>query len=156
MGTVHNRRLLRIGWERYDRLIEILARKLRRKPQVRYGTIAGVPSGGLVPAVSLSHRLGGECVTADLGRQDVDIVVDDILDSGLTYRQVFGGKGHVKRAPVYFAVLCIKRSQLRRYSNTIHATVVEDDVWVVFPWEGKSGKRVRQDISAYLNKVKGE
>jgi uncharacterized protein len=147
------KKLIRIDWQHYDKLIDSLVRKLKKKTRIKYRTISGISRGGLVPAVSISHRLGGSSVVMDFNKKDVDIVVDDILDSGMTYRRIFN---HQKHKPACFAVLCIKKSQIGRYSNVIHAMAVEDNAWVVFPWENRAERLIRKDIKAYLKKIKGQ
>ena len=84
--------------------------------------IYGVPRGGLVPAVHLSHRLDIPLVSSP-DRPGDTLVVDDILDTGSTYRWLSG-------AAAYYAVLLARKALPRVIYGRIY-----DGPWVEFPWE---------------------
>ncbi len=84
--------------------------------------IYGVPRGGLVPAVCLSHRLGIPLVFSP-DRPGDTLVVDDILDTGSTYRRLSG-------AAAYYAVLLARKA----LPGVIYGRMY-DGPWVEFPWE---------------------
>lgn len=75
-----------VTWRLYDYLIRLLADQIEPS---RYTHVYGVPRGGLIPAVMLSHRLGLRVLT-DLPfvKPKVSpmriLVVDDLVDSGQT------------------------------------------------------------------------
>ncbi len=135
-------------------MIDALVGKIRdaEKRTKDIETIAGVPRGGLVPAVSLAHRLDATYVDMETHEGGISLIVDDILDSGMTYRRLFGESGSDASAG-YFVVLFIKRSQENRYKNVIYAERVDDDVWIVFPWENPLDTEVKKDISLYIKKI---
>ena len=73
------------------------------KSKIKYDYILGVERGGLIPAVHLSHRLGipvktltwssilkdSSMVTYFLLRNKKLLLVDDIVDSGKTFLEIF-------------------------------------------------------------------
>ena len=121
-----------MSWKWVDDQIEVLAERLKDK-KLRY--ISGIPRGGLIPAIMLSHKLGVTYIPFDeakkFGRHDLRfknediLLVDDICDSGVTMKDY---------APRFItATLC-----LRYVSETIpeyYGEKIEDDRWLVFPWE---------------------
>ena len=84
--------------------------------------IYAVPRGGLVPAVYLSHRLGIPLVFSP-DRPGDTLVVDDILDTGATYRRLSG-------AAAYYAVLLARKALPKVIYGRMY-----DGPWVEFPWE---------------------
>ena len=126
-----------MSWKWVDDQIEELAERLKDK-KLRY--ISGIPRGGLIPAIMLSHKLGVTYIPFDeakkYGRHDIRfknediLLVDDICDSGVTMKDY---------APRFLtATLC-----LRYISETIpeyYGEKIEDDRWLVFPWERNDSK----------------
>ena len=126
-----------MSWKWVDDQIDELAKRLKDK-KLRY--ISGIPRGGLIPAIMLSHKLGVTYIPFDeakkFGRHDLRIknedilLVDDICDSGVTMKDY---------APRFItATLC-----LRYVSETIpeyYGEKIEDDRWLVFPWERNDSK----------------
>ena len=84
--------------------------------------IYGVPRGGLIPAVYLSHRLGIPLVPSP-DRPGDTLVVDDILDTGSTYRRLSG-------AAAYYVVLLARKALPKVIYGRMY-----DGPWVEFPWE---------------------
>jgi len=126
-----------MSWKWVDDQIEELAERLKDK-KLRY--ISGIPRGGLIPAIMLSHKLGVTYIPFDeakkYGRHDLRVknedilLVDDICDSGVTMKDY---------APRFItATLC-----LRYISETIpeyYGEKIKDDRWLVFPWERNDSK----------------
>jgi len=134
-----------MSWKWVDDQIEELAERLKDK-KLRY--ISGIPRGGLIPAIMLSHKLGVTYIPFDeakkYGRHDIRfknediLLVDDICDSGVTMKDY---------APRFItATLC-----MRYVSETIpeyYGEKIEDDRWLVFPWE-RNDSNTKQN---YLDK----
>ncbi len=130
-----------MSWKWVDDQIDELAKRLKDR-KLRY--ISGIPRGGLIPAIMLSHKLGVTYIPFDeakkYGRHDIRfknediLLVDDICDSGVTMKDY---------APRFItATLC-----LRYVSETIpeyYGEKIEDDRWLVFPWE-RNDSKTKQD-----------
>jgi hypoxanthine phosphoribosyltransferase len=119
-----------------------------------YDYIVGVVRGGAIPAVCLSHRLGlpMKCVSwstfhgdqmresawdvaEDILEGKKILLVDDILDSGRTFRELFEDWG-VTKEQVDVAVLIYNVDQSmipEYYGRKINKAV--DPSWVTFWWE---------------------
>lgn len=102
-------------------LLDVLQAKISRL-DLDDPAIYGVPRGGLVPAVYLSHRLGIPLATS-LDRRGDTLVVDDMLDTGSTYRKLSGLATH-------YVVLLARESLPKVVYGRMH-----DGPWVEFPWE---------------------
>lgn len=77
-----------LGWGEYHALIRELVSQI---PKSKYRYVYGVPRGGLIPAVMISHELEIELTTALPLSPDFYpfpiLVVDDLVDSGMTLRK---------------------------------------------------------------------
>jgi len=85
--------------------------------------IYGIPRGGLVPAVYLSHLLGLPIVIEPTGKET--LVVDDICDTGKTLGayQHFG----YTTATLYYHKQSPVEPNIWIYEKK--------DQWIQFPWE---------------------
>lgn len=125
-------------WKWVDKQIDKIAQNLERTqlPQL----ITGIPRGGLIPAVLMSHRYNIPFVDLQAAiklpehtRKKV-LVVDDIADSGVTLEKI-------EKYNFMTATLA------RRYSCTFNPLYVGEDIknddWLVFPWESKEAKTIQ-------------
>ena len=126
------------NWKWVDEQIDKIGEQMEgfEKPQF----ITGVPRGGLIPAVLMSHKfnipfIGLEAAKTLPGELKKKIlVIDDIADSGNTLAQI-------ERHNFQTATLA------RRYSATFTPSMVgqdvRDDHWLVFPWENIRSKFIQ-------------
>lgn len=114
----NNEHLLKhLTWEEFDFAVETIASQC---PSVN--GVYGMPRGGLVLAVALSHRL---LVPLLLEPRIGALWVDDIVDTGLTIRNALKG--------MTYAAWINKSSDY----DVISAQTCGDE-WVIFPWEKSS------------------
>ncbi len=77
------RKKLHLSWKRYSNYVDEVAKSILREDNV-YSDIYGIPRGGLIPAVMLSHILNIRVIT-DVGEiSEKTLICDDINDSGKT------------------------------------------------------------------------
>jgi xanthine phosphoribosyltransferase len=120
-----------LSWQDFDRAVEQMAKTCGRRPT---SGIFGIPRGGLVLAVGLSHRLDLPLLP---GPQPGCLVVDDVFETGRTlapYRELEGSTLLVwvsKAEPLWWQAVEV-------YSSA---------EWIVFPWE--NGERAEVDESRY-------
>lgn len=117
----------KIDWNKMEEYVQTLADKITKDGKPVWG-VYGLPRGGLVPAVILSHKLGVPLLLAPC---ENCVVVDDIADTGVTL-QHFANKGYCiaviwykacsKVVPDYYAMKSTKRNE---------------GAWIVFPWESQ-------------------
>ena len=92
---IAKRNKIPLDWEEIDRLVDILCEKIITQiPSI--DSVMGLPRGGLIPAVMVSHRLNLPLVTLP---EPHTLVIDDIADSGVTLTNTPG---------IYTAVLHYK------------------------------------------------
>jgi len=121
-----------IPWSKIDEDFDHLFFSIARG-HIKFEAVYGIPRGGLILAVMLSHRLG---IPLLLNVEDVILynkqskkvlIVDEIVDSGKTVKNYsnFG----------YIASLYV------RYSSGVvpdfFSEKIMTDDWLVFPWEEK-------------------
>ena len=122
-----------LTWNDIEKFCYFIASQIQYQGR-EYTGIYGIPRGGLVPAVMLSHELGIPLVDAP---GDGVLVVDDINDTGKT----------VSEHSEYDIAVLIERESSEASANVVGVIVTTDD-WFVFPWESK--ERAEEDEKTYL------
>lgn len=140
----------------YDKFVDDIDRieKAVINSEKHYDYIVGIVRGGAIPAVCLSHKLGlpMKCVSwstfhgdqmkesawdiaEDIAEGKRLLIVDDILDSGRTFRELLADWG-AKRDQIDIAVLIYNVDQdiVPDYcGRKIDKSV--DPSWITFWWE---------------------
>jgi len=98
-------------------------------------SVYGLPRGGLIPAVLISHQLEIP-FTLTVGKNT--LVVDDICDTGKTFQDAPG---------VYTAALHYKKTA--SFIPTLYAKEV-GDAWIVYPWEREDSKAIADYLLGQL------
>lgn len=120
---------LYLSWKWVDDQINTIGDKL---DGYELEFIAGIPRGGLIPAVIMSHAFGIKYISYSSAKllpkdlREKTIVIDDISDTGVTMKEA-DDLGFITAA-----------LSLRSGTKTIPNFVgqqINDDSWLVFPWE---------------------
>ena len=111
-----------ISWEEIDNLVDKLSHII--PPHIN--SIMGLPRGGLIPAVMLSHKLNLPLV---LSHTENTLIVDDICDSGETFTNIHQDSPHL-----FFACLHHK-PHTSNFTPNFWAELYEEDEWLHYPWE---------------------
>ncbi|MAH51935.1 hypothetical protein CMI37_39320 [Candidatus Pacearchaeota archaeon] len=105
-----------------------------KKSKLKFKNIYGIPRGGMITAVLLSHRLNLPIVE----KREIStetLIVDDIVDSGVTMNNFSKEFELQHKAKPTFAAL------LQRYnascSISLIGGIIKHDMWIVFPYEVK-------------------
>jgi hypoxanthine phosphoribosyltransferase len=120
-----------LSWHDFDQAVERIAALLNDRS---FSGIHGIPRGGLVLAVALSHRLELPLLPEP---QPGCLVVDDVFETGRTlapHRELAGSERVVwisKAEPEWWRAVEVTSSQ----------------EWIVFPWE--SAERATADERSY-------
>ena len=113
-------------WHKVKVCADTIAERVRESG-VKYSSIYGVPRGGLVVAVLLSHRLNIPVVWR-CGITPNTLIVDDVEDSGNCLKHLLD---------IYpkcdCAVLITKR--LKRTLVRYWGAFTTKEEWIMFPWE---------------------
>tara|TARA_B110000977_G_scaffold198219_1_gene282573 strand:- start:638 stop:1135 length:498 start_codon:yes stop_codon:yes gene_type:complete len=113
-----------LSWTDVDELVNNLCDKIRFD-QPNIDSVHGIPRGGLIPAVLISHKLGLPYVNTVSPNT---LVIDDIADTGVTLEKAPG---------IYTAVLHYK-PHTSCFQPSIWSEVHEGDEWIIYPWETKN------------------
>jgi hypoxanthine phosphoribosyltransferase len=116
-------------WTDIEILVEKIAKDIQQK-NIKYNYIMGLPRGGLIPSVMLSHILRvNMCptITGEPSYSGKILLVDDIADSGGTLKRFSNN--------IDKAVLCCKMRIESKDRPTYYGAEIADDIWIMFPWE---------------------
>tara|TARA_B100000780_G_scaffold87715_1_gene60354 strand:+ start:153 stop:770 length:618 start_codon:yes stop_codon:yes gene_type:complete len=122
-----------LSWEDVKLAVKDLCTKIRFD-QPNIDSVHGIPRGGLIPAVLISHELGIPYVQA-VGKNT--LVVDDICDSGVTLEN---GPG------VYTAVLHYK-PHTSCFQPSMWSEIHEGNEWIIYPWERKDSDSIQDYLA---------
>jgi hypoxanthine phosphoribosyltransferase len=120
-----------MSWDEIDRAIHSLTEHIKNLG-IKY--IYGVPRGGLIPAVMLSHRIGAKLVDQEqleVDRPEKLLIIDDIFETGLTmsfYKETYPNAQYV-------CLFCKQKDMSRLMNSPIQILQELGNDWVVFPWE---------------------
>mgnify|MGYP003117559397 FL=1 len=137
-----------ISWEDIDKQVNSLASQINSNTGAEVDYVVGIPRGGLILAVMLSHKLGIKHMTVDhLEKLEEDImmpsfdinkrkilIVDDISDSGQTLK-TYKMQGHTT------ATLDVRNTTITK--PDFYCNWLENTDWIVYPWEQKDSKTIQ-------------
>ena len=112
-----------INWSYIDDAVKLLSLKVLSSG-IKVTDIKGMPRGGLIPAVMLSHQLNIPLLGSNIPPSETTLVVDDICDSGQTLK-------FYDFCPT--AVLHYKKTAI--FKPTFYTDEVKEDEWQIYPWE---------------------
>ena len=117
------------SWEEYIEDLKHLARKIKESDK-KFDIIIGIPRGGFIPAVYISHQLEIPLIV-DLCPPVTTIqilVVDDISDSGSTLKKY-------ERDNITIATLHIKTGT--EVIPDFYVREFPSTTWIKYPYESK-------------------
>jgi len=125
MGGMVEKNKIYLSWEDFGNLAEQLKEKIQSSSEVFDG-VYGVPRGGLLLAVYLSHYLklpyihNTNQITLDT------LIADDISDNGKTLEK-FKGKNKIA---------CLYKTSWTKIEPNWYLRIKEsENDWIVYPWE---------------------
>jgi hypoxanthine phosphoribosyltransferase len=122
-----------LTWDDIDALVNVLTIEIINKhPQI--DSIAGLPRGGLIPAVMLSHKLNLPLVSEPTRKT---LIVDDICDSGETFLKL------LKQHPFNLFACLHYKPHTSKFPPDIWAELYEVDNWLVYPWENENADAIQ-------------
>ena len=139
-----------IDWNEIEALIFQLLYRIRTS-DLKFDNIYGLPRGGLIPAVMLSHRLNIPLVKGDVGPNT--LIVDDICDSGETldkfvrkYQTLYSFPFNLKTAVLHY------KPHTSCFEPTFNAKKWDKDNWLVYPWETENSEPI-QDYKVKVGNI---
>jgi hypoxanthine phosphoribosyltransferase len=132
-------------WEQVEGMTQDILRQIRDE---KFDAVVGLTRGGLTPAVLVSQYLDIPMHTLKVSLRDhaeqeslkvLDklsgqrvLVIDDINDTGATINYI---KEHWIGNLTYAVLINNEASDADVDYSSININKMEDDVWIVFPWE---------------------
>ena len=114
-----------VDWESFECLIDELIDQISDN-DCSIEFITGIPRGGIIPAVVLSHRLKIPYCEFPSPLPPNTLVVDDIADTGETLKTKTYG---FQTAVLYY------KPHTSCFKPTFWAEEYYEDGWIIFPWE---------------------
>lgn len=127
-----------LKWEEIEWLVNYLVQQILESGE-QIDSIFGLPRGGLIPAVMLSHKLDLPLVFEPT---PTTLIVDDICDSGKTFRELF-----ISHPDNMFASLHYK-PEVSEFEPDFYGNEIREDIWLVYPWEREDADAIQD----YLKK----
>ena len=123
-------------WDNFEKDCDSLVRVIKES-NARFKNIYGIPRGGLIPAVRLSHKLDIPLLSdKDIITKET-LIIDDIADSGNTLAKLRDDIDTLTTATLFYSKNSIfKPTHYCRIKNK----------WVIFPWEEEKTSRYDNDI----------
>lgn len=128
-----------LSWEDIDDAVTSIAHRIKISG-IEINAIAGIPRGGMIPAIMLSHKMNIPFNLMWSLVQGNVLIVDDICDSGETLKK------YKYEENIYTATLHYKQSSV--YEPTFWYSLVQDKDWIVYPWENTDSETIQD----YLKK----
>ena len=130
-----------LSWDDVEVLVKKLCNKITQS-NLDIKDIWGLPRGGLIPAVMVSHKLG---IPMTKGTITPDtLIIDDICDSGVTlanfyktYQDEFAFPFDIKTAVLHY------KPQTSVFEPTLFANQWSSNNWIIYPWERKDSKSIQ-------------
>lgn len=119
-----------VSWVKIEEYINTLAKKIDYKVK----SISTVSRGGLIPARLLADKLGVKKILVD--DMSGDLVIDDIYDTGKTYRSL---KPKVKKGTRFYFLF--KRKGVATPTDVTFATETVGNEYVIFTWDKNEAKK---------------
>ncbi|OGN00779.1 MAG: hypothetical protein A3G51_03560 [Candidatus Yanofskybacteria bacterium RIFCSPLOWO2_12_FULL_43_11b] len=120
----------RYSWKQFDEDCGKIARWAKNK---KFRNIYGIPRGGLILAVKLSHLLEIPVVLSERDIGVKTLVVDDIVDEGNTLSRFLGSLNcKVMTVSLYLGPNPVVKPDL---------FLRKKEGWILFPWETRTSSR---------------
>jgi len=123
-----------VTWEEIEELVDLLCLQIV-KSGYQITDIYGLQRGGLIPAVMLSHKLGIPMTINSISK--TTLIVDDICDSGETFKELFKIYPKSKFACLHF------KPHTSHFNPDFSANKFFSDDWIVYPWEREDSKTIQ-------------
>ena len=122
-----------LTWEDIEDAVESLAYRISVSNK-QITSITGLPRGGLIPAVMLSHKLDIPFHPSHIPPHGNILVVDNICDSGETL-SIFKNEPNVYTATIH-------HKQTASFEPDFWYSLVRGKAWIVYPWEQQESETI--------------
>tara|TARA_R110001592_G_scaffold7647_1_gene42400 strand:- start:397 stop:828 length:432 start_codon:yes stop_codon:yes gene_type:complete len=125
--------------------IEVLVNKLCDKiliSNLEIKDLWGLPRGGLIPAVMISHNLNIPITKGTIS--PTTLIIDDICDSGETFEKYYNFHQTEYSFPFKLRTACLHyKPQTSSFQPTLWANQWSSNDWIIYPWERKDSESIQ-------------
>src|SRR5258708_1166527 len=122
---------IKYSWTQFDRDCKEIAKWAKSH---KFANVYGIPRGGLILAVRLSHLLNIPLARMPDEVNKDTLVVDDICDTGATMIKL---KDHTLLYNMKTATLHYCKTRV--YEPTYNCRLKKD--WIIYPWESEDSSK---------------
>ena len=122
-----------VSWQEIEILLSRIARELQPKKQ-NIQQIFGIPRGGTILAVMLSHHLNLPIIYDDKLIDEHTLIVDDAIITGNTFKELLLEK-KCCGVLLYISQQALADKELSSYPLLWTGMPKKDKEWLTFPWE---------------------
>ena len=132
-----------LTWKEIESYVMILSDKIK-KTGFEFDKIATVSRGGLVPARLIADHFNVKMIRIDKKKiPKKTLFVDDIYDSGDTFKRIFP---LVQDPKNFVYATLVARKGIKYPKQLIYAKKTLGMEYVVFPWDKLEFERTKKDI----------
>lgn len=127
-----------LTWEWVESQIERMSTWINHQEPIQY--VTGLPRGGLIPAILISHKYGIKYIDLEKAKtlpaktRRRTLLVDDISDTGISLRELHDYE---------FLTAALAFRTTSKYVPDHYCEVISDARWLVFPWENKDSDSIQ-------------
>ena len=142
-----------VSWNEYSKDIDTLIGHIQKRRNHYYEAVVGIPRGGLIAAVIISHKMNIPYKPIDQleGTHKV-LIVDDLVESGAT---LIGTKKTLLMKDIKCDVAIVyAKGSSQLHLVDFYSKIKDPADWILHPFEDVS--RVMQDFKEYYARFEGE
>ena len=132
-----------VSWKAIERHIDDISHYIEtiRHEGIEFDNIYGIPRGGVILAVMLSHKTGIPYIESFEKVTQDTLIIDDIADTGETLKKY---KKHPLSEKSFIITIHEHEQSIVKPDFSVTG---KGDRWIVYPWETEDSK----EIQDYLN-----
>lgn len=117
-------------WQEFDKDVKKLADKITEDHNFIFNSIYGIPRGGLILAVKLSHIFETKMIFNVNEITKKTLVVDEIIETGKTISKLLEKLKNIKPK-----VICLHYHLKSTFIPYIYLRKVPNNDFIIYPWE---------------------
>jgi len=127
-----------LSWKWVDEQLNVIGDRLDNEDKIEF--VTGIPRGGLIPAVMMSHAFNFKYISYSSAKllpkeiREKTVCIDDISDTGHTL---------IEAKELDFIVCSLAMRIGSKTLPRFYGELITDDRWLVFPWESLNSKTVQ-------------
>ncbi len=140
-----------ITWKEIDELTDLLSHQILESG-IQFENVFGMPRGGLIPAVMISHKLQIPLTTKSI--LPTTLIIDDICDTGNTFMEFQKQLNYIHEYASELKFACLHyKPHTSVVCPAFYANSWNLDDWIVYPWERSDSDTIQDYKNCYYAPV---